>query len=143
MLKLKMAMYWLCQAPYAWNMKLDAILCQLGFTKCVSEHGLYRRGIAVSRVVVGVYVDDLIITFASKEEVAVFKGEMQRLFRMSDLWPALLLSGHRSEAATKDGDAVLVGVCKEAAGEGRFTGLQPLSNPHGSSPEADKGERGI
>ena len=76
MIKLKMAMYGLRQAPRTWNMKLDASLRQLGFTKCVSEHGLYRRGIAASRVVVGVYVDDLIIMGASKEEVAVFKGEM-------------------------------------------------------------------
>lgn len=36
-------------------------------------------------MVVGVYVDDLIITGASSEEIQTFKGEMHRLFRMSDL----------------------------------------------------------
>jgi hypothetical protein len=36
-------------------------------------------------VVVGVYVDDLIITGAQEGGVEAFKVEMQCLFRMSDL----------------------------------------------------------
>jgi hypothetical protein len=39
----------------------------------------------VSRVVVGVYVDDLIITDTTPTDVEAFKKEMQRLFRMSVL----------------------------------------------------------
>ena len=36
-------------------------------------------------MVVGVYVDDLIITGATPTDIEAFKKEMQRLFRMSDL----------------------------------------------------------
>lgn len=46
---------------------------------------MYTRGMAVSRVVVGVYVDDLIITGANPADIDAFKEEMRRLFRMSDL----------------------------------------------------------
>jgi hypothetical protein len=37
------------------------------------------------RLVVGVYVDDLIIMGESEEEVIVFKQEMKKVFHMSDL----------------------------------------------------------
>jgi hypothetical protein len=39
--RLHKALYGLRQAPRAWNSKLDAVLYDLGFTKCKTEHGLY------------------------------------------------------------------------------------------------------
>ncbi|KAG8064903.1 hypothetical protein GUJ93_ZPchr0004g39485 [Zizania palustris] len=84
-LKLKKALYGLRQAPRAWNSKLDSSLRSLGFTRCASEHEMYTKGTAATRVVVGVYVDDLIITGVSPADVDDFKSEMRRLFRMSDL----------------------------------------------------------
>jgi hypothetical protein len=84
-LKLQKALYGLRQAPRAWNMKLDTSLRKLGFKRCVSEHDMYTHGASKTRVVVGVYVDDLIITGASLEDVIAFKEEMCWLFRMSDL----------------------------------------------------------
>jgi hypothetical protein len=84
-LKLKKAPYGLRQAPRAWNTKLDASLRDIGFTRCVNEHGLYTRGLGAERLVVVVYVDDLVITGASPKEILAFKEEMRHLFRMSDL----------------------------------------------------------
>ena len=76
-LKLDKALYGLKQAPRAWNTKLDAWLPQLNFSKCPSEHGVYARGTAESRLIIGVYVDDLIITGSDEEEIRKFKGEMK------------------------------------------------------------------
>lgn len=84
-LKLRKALYGLRQAPRAWNIKLDRSLRELGFGQCASEYGMYTRGAGMSRVVVGAYVDDLIITGATPSDLEAFKKEMQRLFRMSDL----------------------------------------------------------
>lgn len=84
-LKLNKALYGLRQAPRAWNVKLDSSLQDMGFTRCVSEHGMYTRGVGEARVVVGVYVDDLIITGANPAVVEAFKEEMRQAFRMSDL----------------------------------------------------------
>ena len=84
-LRLKKALYGLRQAPRAWNTKLDSNLRKLGFSRCASDHGMYTRGMGKSRVVVGVYVDDLIITGANPGDLGAFKEEMRRLFRMSDL----------------------------------------------------------
>src|SRR6185437_4320524 len=42
-LRLCKALYVLRQAPRAWNIKLDASLASLGFTKFATEHALYTR----------------------------------------------------------------------------------------------------
>jgi hypothetical protein len=46
---------------------------------------VYARGVGAKRLLVGVYVDDLIITGGDAEEINWFKKEMTRLFFMSDL----------------------------------------------------------
>ena len=85
MLRLSKALYGLKQAPRAWNTKLDACLVKLGFARCESEHGMYARGATPSRLLVGVYVDDLVITGSDSSDIDRFKLEMRSLFQMSDL----------------------------------------------------------
>ncbi|CAA0827649.1 cysteine-rich RLK (RECEPTOR-like protein kinase) 8 [Striga hermonthica] len=84
-LRLRKALYGLRQAPRAWNAKLDATLGTLGFTRCATEHALYTRRRGKEELIVGVYVDDLIITGAREEDINGFKREMATRFRMSDL----------------------------------------------------------
>jgi hypothetical protein len=62
-LKLRKALYRLHQAPHAWNAKLDDNV----------------------QLVVGVYVDDLIITGSDHDNIMSFKEEMAAAFKMSDL----------------------------------------------------------
>jgi hypothetical protein len=83
-LRLHKALYGLRQAPRAWNSKLDSVLQDLGFIKCKIEHGLYTRVKNSCRLVVGVYVDDLIIMGESNSELIAFKTEM-KVFKMTDL----------------------------------------------------------
>jgi hypothetical protein len=84
-LRLQKALYGLKKAPRAWNSKLDSSLLMLGFIRNECEHGLYTRDDGDKRLVVGIYVDDLIITRRSAEEINAFKEEMKTLFCMSDL----------------------------------------------------------
>jgi hypothetical protein len=84
-LKLHKALYGLRQAPRAWNAKLHDSLQSLGFERCPLEHALYRRGGCDNFLLIGVYVDDLIITGSDAEEIAKFKEQMHGMFRMSDL----------------------------------------------------------
>ena len=84
-LRLRKALYGLRQAPRAWNAKLDATMTELGFTRCASEHALYTRRRGKEHLIVGVYVDDLIITGARASDIARFKEEMASQFKMSDL----------------------------------------------------------
>jgi hypothetical protein len=84
-LQLRKALYGLQQAPRAWNAKLDATLHALGFARCATEHVLYMRRQEKEELVIGVYVDDLIVTGAHTEDIDGFKPEMATRFRMSDL----------------------------------------------------------
>lgn len=71
-LRLQKALYGLRQAPRAWNAKLDHTLKDLGFKQSEHEHAVYRRGRGGTTLLVGVYVDDLIITGSTMEVVEEF-----------------------------------------------------------------------
>lgn len=84
-LKLKKALYGLRQAPRAWNARLDSELVKLGFVRNPLEHAVYRRLGKDGLLLVGVYVDDLVITGSSNTSIESFKKEMMSSFSMSDL----------------------------------------------------------
>ena len=71
-LKLRKALYGLKQAPRAWNAKLDRELLALGFVRSKLDHAVYRRSNANSFLIVGVYVDDLIISGPSAGDIKLF-----------------------------------------------------------------------
>jgi hypothetical protein len=86
-LRLRKALYGLRQAPRAWNPKLDSTLKGMDFGQSPHEAAIYRWGNAGNALLVGVYVDDLVINGTKDAEVAVFKKEMKATFQMSDLGP--------------------------------------------------------
>jgi hypothetical protein len=84
-LRLRKALYGLRQAPMAWNAKLDSTLKGMGFRQSPHEAAIYWRGNGGNALLVGVYVDDLMITGTKDADVAAFKEEMNATFQMSDL----------------------------------------------------------
>ncbi|CAA7052678.1 unnamed protein product [Microthlaspi erraticum] len=83
--KLNKALYGLKQAPRAWNIKLNAILREFKFSKCLKEPTVYRREYNGNLLLVAVYVDDLLVTGTSLKDIEEFKAEMASKFEMSDL----------------------------------------------------------
>jgi hypothetical protein len=79
------ALYGLWQAPRAWNDKLDSTLKGMGFAPSPHEAAIYRRGNGGNTLLMGVYVDDLVITGTKDANVTAFKEEMKATFQMSDL----------------------------------------------------------
>ena len=75
----KAPVYGLKQAPRAWNARLDMELTKLGFRRSTEEHAVYRKGIGGSLLLVGVYVDDLIICGPNTRDVSVFKQQMKNI----------------------------------------------------------------
>jgi Reverse transcriptase (RNA-dependent DNA polymerase) len=61
-LKLYNAFYGLRQAPRSWNSKLDKSLRTLSFERCSLEHAMYMRNQGKEKLIVEVYVEDLIIS---------------------------------------------------------------------------------
>jgi hypothetical protein len=84
-LKLKKALYGLKQAPRAWNARLDQEVCKLSFKRSAEDHVVYKRGSGISLLIVGVYVDDLIICGPDSGAIEKFKQQMKESFSMSDL----------------------------------------------------------
>jgi hypothetical protein len=121
-LKLDKALYGLRQAPRAWNAKLDTTLVSLGFTRCSLEHGVYRRGNTDSFLLVGVYVDDLVITGSKTSDVVGFKAQMKQMFEMSDL--GLLIYYLGIEVQQQQGEITLT----QAAYAGKILERAGLSN---------------
>ena len=57
----------------------------MGFQQSAHEAAVYWQGMGGSDLLVGVYIDNLVITGAKEEEVEAFKAEMKAAFQMSDL----------------------------------------------------------
>jgi hypothetical protein len=57
----------------------------MGFMPSPHEAAIYRWGNGEHALLVGVYVDDLVVTDAKDAEVAAFKEEMKTTFQMSEL----------------------------------------------------------
>jgi hypothetical protein len=99
-LRLRKALYGLRQASRVWNAKLDSTLKGMGFDQSLHEAVIYRRGNGGNAMLVGVYVDDLVITGTKDAEVAAFKKEMKATFQMSDLGLPPSTWGSRCTRAT-------------------------------------------
>jgi hypothetical protein len=107
-LRLSKALYGLRQAPRAWYAKLDTVLLALGFYHGESEHAVYMRGGGQRhqhRLIVGVYVDDLVITDGDLDELKQFKEEMKSTFQMADLG---LLQYYLGLEVSQDEDGITV-----------------------------------
>ncbi|GJT41838.1 ribonuclease H-like domain, reverse transcriptase, RNA-dependent DNA polymerase [Tanacetum coccineum] len=79
------ALYGLRQAPHAWNIKLDNTLKSLDFKKCALEQAIYTNTSKDSTLLIGVYVENLIITGTPNKEIKKFKAQMEEKFEMCDL----------------------------------------------------------
>ncbi|GJW90551.1 ribonuclease H-like domain, reverse transcriptase, RNA-dependent DNA polymerase [Tanacetum coccineum] len=80
----------------------DNTLKSLDFKKCALEQAIYTKTSKDSTLLIGVYVDDLIITGTPKKEIDKFKAQMEEKFEMSDL--GLLAYYLGIEVAQTDGD---------------------------------------
>ena len=84
--RLRKALYGLKQALRAWNKRIDSFLIEAGFTKCVSEHRVYVNDVdSVSRIILCLYVDDLLITGDEEAEIVKVKSKLMQEFEMYDL----------------------------------------------------------
>lgn len=79
------ALYGLKQAPRAWYSKLNKSLEELGFSRCPHEHAVYMKRVGGEEIIVGVYVDNLLITGTNISVINRFKHQMSVKFQMNDL----------------------------------------------------------
>jgi hypothetical protein len=63
---------------------MDFTFKQMGFQQSPHEAAVYRRGKRGNALLVGVYIDNLVIIGTKEAEVEAFKEEMKATFQMSD-----------------------------------------------------------
>ena len=81
--KLKRSLYGLKQSPHCWNSILDEYLKQLGFVRSTSDPCIYVG--SDGEMIVGVYVDDIIIAGKSEKLVKDVKLALGERFDVKDL----------------------------------------------------------
>ena len=82
---LKKALYGLKQAPKAWYNKLNSHLLSLSFERSMNEVVLYMKYVDKHKLIVSIYVDDLLIIGNNEQLVEEFKANMKDKFEMNEL----------------------------------------------------------
>lgn len=83
--QLHKSIYGLKQSPRAWHAKLSTALEALSFRRSSADSSLYVRLGSVDKLVVLIYVDDLIITGNNNDSIAQLKMQLQQKFPIKDL----------------------------------------------------------
>lgn len=84
--RLHKALYGLKQAPRAWYSRIDSHFLQNDFRRSQNEPTLYVKECGNGkRIIVSLYVDDLLITGNDIDEINKFKKSMLQVFEMTDL----------------------------------------------------------
>jgi hypothetical protein len=68
-----------------WYETLSTFLKTLGFKPLLSDMGVFMKG----HTFIAVYMDDLLITGPSKDEIVAVKQALYNKFKMTDLGPQL------------------------------------------------------
>ncbi|KAL0350510.1 UNVERIFIED_CONTAM: Retrovirus-related Pol polyprotein from transposon RE2 [Sesamum radiatum] len=91
--KLKRSLYGLKQASRQWNIELTAKLHEFGYIQCPHDHCLFLKATATCFVALLVYVDDILLTGNSEDEIIAVKGYLHSLFTIKDLGSAKYFLG--------------------------------------------------
>ena len=83
--KLKKALYGLKQAPRAWFDKFFIVISSLGFISSSYDPALFIKSNDAGRIILSLYVDDMIITSDDIDGISVLKTELARQFEIKDL----------------------------------------------------------
>lgn len=85
-LKLKKSLYGLKQAGHEWGQCLsDFLVKEMKFERLKSDPCVYLKGKGADRVIIAVYVDDLLIFSGAEERISSFKRRFDEKFEIEDL----------------------------------------------------------
>ncbi len=91
--KLMKSLYGLKQSPRMWYFKMHEFLLGLGFESSQNDPCLYVRHSTAGVLLIGLYVDDLLIAGSSRSEIALIKKKLSQRFEMKDMGTAKVILG--------------------------------------------------
>jgi len=98
-------LYGLKQAPREWNSVLHNFMVEIGFTQCKSDPCLYVKEAGKDKIVVGIYVDDILSTGNNIHEIEKFRRQLKDKFQCSEGGPLTGCLG--IEVTQNDGEIIL------------------------------------
>jgi len=84
-LRLLKALYGLKQSPRAWFKTIDAFMISEGFTSLLSDVCIYTKTYQEMKIIMAIYVDDMIIAVNNIQFWNEFKYKLMNRFKMKDL----------------------------------------------------------
>ena len=83
--RLRKSIYGLRQSSRCWFEKFSTVLYSLGFRPSNHDSALFIRSTSAGRILLSLYVDDMIITGDDCDGIELLKRELARCFAMKDL----------------------------------------------------------
>ena len=71
-------LYGLKQAPHAWFEKFSIVISSLGFATSSYDYALFVKRTDASRIILSLYVDDMIVTGDDVDGISVLKVELAK-----------------------------------------------------------------
>ena len=84
-LQLRKSLYDLKQAPTNFNQHIDEFIRNMGFVRCVLDNCLYVMMLDHAKIVLALYVDDIIILGDNLDVINDVKDSFKDSFQMKDL----------------------------------------------------------
>jgi len=84
-LRLKKSLYGLKQAPREWNKKVNSVFREYNLRRLDSDPCVYVSGSGDNLLIVGLYVDDLVLAYKNEEKARKLKEDLMNRFEMKDL----------------------------------------------------------
>lgn len=140
--KLFKVLYGLHQAPRAWNTQLNKCLEKLGFINGPFEQAVYVRRERGDSLIVGVYVDDLLITGTSLTSIVKFKQQMRNEFEMSDLGKLTYYLGLEVEQGDGFVELKQMSYARKVLEKAGMLDCNPVQYPMDPNLQVHKDERG-
>ncbi|SAM86010.1 uncharacterized protein UBRO_21019 [Ustilago bromivora] len=117
--KLIKGLYGLKQSGCKWNLELDAHLQSMGFLSLSCAPCIYLRGTGETKVIIAIYVDDMLITGPKQSIINAVKTAITDKWKITDNGPAKeflkikVTCHHQQLTISLDQQAYIEGIIKE------------------------------
>ena len=92
-LRLLKTLYGLKQSGRLWNETFVKALINQGYTRMMSDQSIFVKRVRTGLILIGVYVDDLLVAASNPETMKMAKTELKKMFDMKDQGPVSWLLG--------------------------------------------------